>query len=55
LNTENEITQKYMDMIISNKMVQFITLPTRVQNNTSTLIDHVYLSENLFKKNINHG
>ena len=38
-------TQKFLDIIISNGLLPTITQPTRITQQTATLIDNIFISE----------
>ena len=40
-------TQKFLDIIISNRLLPTITRPTRITQQTATLIDNILISEEL--------
>ena len=42
--------QECIDMMLNRNIHQIINLPTRITNNTQTLIDHIYITGNLINK-----
>ena len=38
-------TQKFLDIILDNELLLFITRPTRITHQSATLIDNVFISE----------
>ena len=43
-------TQRFFDTLLENKMLPTITRPTRITTNSATLIDNIFISENLQNK-----
>lgn len=38
--------KKYFDLLLENKLIQLINKPTRITNNSKTIIDHIYINVN---------
>ena len=49
LNVENTKVKKLIDVTFQNRIIPCITKPTRICKNTATLIDQIYISNNLFR------
>jgi hypothetical protein len=41
-------TEEYLDMLYSNNLVPLITKPTRITNNTATLMYHIYTNAPIY-------
>ena len=44
-SNSHTLTQKFLDIIISNGLLPTITQPTRITQQTATLIDNIFISE----------
>ena len=44
-SNSHTLTQKFLDIIISNGLLPSITWPTRITQQTATLIDNIFISE----------
>ena len=45
MDTENKDTILYTNNMNNNKLFLLIKVPTRITNNTATIIDHIYIKE----------
>ena len=43
MDTENKDTILYTNNMNNNKLFPLIDAPTRITNNTATIIDHIYI------------
>ena len=42
LNIDNKLTYDYVTMMVSQNFLPYITLPTRIRDDSMTLIDHIF-------------
>jgi len=49
---ENSLSSDYMDTILTNGFIQLVSKATRIQNNKSSLIDHILSNSNLPTYNV---
>ena len=48
-SSEHSMTQKFIDNLLDNDMLPAITRPTRITHSTATLIDNVFVSNQLYR------
>ena len=49
---KHKSTQHFIEITLDNKLIPFITKPTRITRSTATLIDNILLSENLIGRHV---
>ena len=47
--TEHKMMQKFLNCLLDNDMLPTITRPTRITQNTATLIDNIFVSSKLYR------